>query len=174
MPQVVVALGSNLGDRAAYLREAVSRLKPLLGGMRASAVYEAPPLLPPGAPESWAIPFLNAAVCGETALAPLALLRALKTLERSLGRTPGERWGPREIDLDILIYGAEIIQEKELSLPHPGLFSRDFALIPLAQLCPDWHDPTPQGSGVSARALAEAMHAAGRVSLTLTPVQLLP
>jgi 2-amino-4-hydroxy-6-hydroxymethyldihydropteridine diphosphokinase len=85
--------------------------------------------------------FLNAAVEIETHLSPLDLLEAAKAVERGLGREPGRRWGPRRIDIDILLYGEEVVERDELRIPHPRLCERAFALAPLAEIAPDLVHP---------------------------------
>ena len=86
-------------------------------------------------------PFLNGAVAIETALAPRELLDLLLEIERSLGRVREERWGPRTIDLDLLVYGDEVVDEPGLRVPHPHLHERRFALEPLAELAPELDVP---------------------------------
>lgn len=132
-----LALGANLGDRAAALEHAAGAL----GGegvavRRASPVVESPALLPAGAPADWNRPFLNCVVEAETALTPTALLEALKRIETGMGRAPAERWAPRPIDVDILLYGQERIETERLTVPHAGLAERPFFLTPLAALAP--------------------------------------
>lgn len=140
--EVLLGLGGNLGDRAGYLQRAVARLSsgeaPVLRNPHCSAVYESPALLPEGgAEQGWDMPFLNMAVCGDTALSPRALLAAVKVLETELGRHPHARWAPREIDIDILAYGDLTMCEPELTIPHPAVLDRDFVLLPLADIVPD-------------------------------------
>jgi 2-amino-4-hydroxy-6-hydroxymethyldihydropteridine diphosphokinase len=96
--------------------------------------------------------FLNAAAKIETDLAPEALLEELKRVERALGRKPGPRWGPREIDLDILLCGDTILETGTLVIPHPRMRERRFVLEPLAEIAPDARDPV---TGLSVRALLE-------------------
>lgn len=128
----VLALGSNLGDRVANLREALRRLREAgIAVTRASAVYETPPV-PPGQPD-----YLNAAVAVETVLDPPGLLAAVKQIERDLGRRTGPRWGPRPIDLDILFYGDTTVDTPALSVPHIRIAERAFVLVPLADLFGD-------------------------------------
>ena len=143
MEVVILGLGSNVGDRAQMLRRAMAGLAPFLRDLRLSSVYESRAVLPPGAPEGWNMPFLNCAAAGVTALEPEPLLEALKTLEEALGRTPRGHWGPREIDIDILAYGSRMLRVPGLSIPHPELLKRDFALLPLAELAPGWIYPVP-------------------------------
>lgn len=129
MVTVYLALGSNLGDRLANLRAALHALE--MAGLRVTAtssVWETDPI-PPGQP-----PYLNAVVRAETALSPQDLLRTAKRIERELGRTPGPRWGPRVVDIDILLYGEERFATAELEVPHPRVAERAFVLAPLAEV----------------------------------------
>ncbi len=129
MTVVVLALGSNLGDRAANLCSAADRLEAAgIVVTKRSSIWETPPV-PADQPE-----FLNAAVVAETELAPLDVLRALKAIEYDLGRRPGRRWGPRPIDVDILFYGEQAIDLPELTIPHPRIAERAFVLAPLAEI----------------------------------------
>ncbi|MGB9799317.1 MAG: 2-amino-4-hydroxy-6-hydroxymethyldihydropteridine diphosphokinase [Thermanaerothrix sp.] len=133
---VYLALGTNLGDRLANLRRALAALPPEVQPLRVSAVYETPP---------WGITeqprFLNMVVEARTRLEPLPLLHYLKTLERQLGRQPGVRYGPRLIDLDILLYGDMVINLPELTVPHPRMAERAFVLVPLCDLYPQGRHP---------------------------------
>jgi 2-amino-4-hydroxy-6-hydroxymethyldihydropteridine diphosphokinase/dihydropteroate synthase len=138
---IILGLGSNKGDRAALLEKAVEMLAPTVRNLRRSSLYETKALLPAGAPAAWNMPFLNMAITGETALSPSDMLAAIKTIEKQLGRRPSEVWAPREIDLDILAIDNLILEEAGLSIPHRALLDRDFALLPLAQLVPDWCYP---------------------------------
>ena len=141
---VVLGIGSNLGDREAYIRKALEMLaENTLSAIRVSSVYESPAMLKPGAPEHWDVPFMNIAIAGETLLSPTALLRQVKIIERKIGRacTPAGLWAPREIDIDILAYGDEAVNEDGLQVPHQGLLERDFALLPFAELEPNWRYP---------------------------------
>jgi 2-amino-4-hydroxy-6-hydroxymethyldihydropteridine diphosphokinase len=124
-----VGLGSNLGDREATILAAVAALR---GVVAVSTLRETDPV---GLTEQPA--FLNGAVALETELAPRALLDHLLAVERELGRERRERWGPRTIDLDLLLYGAETLEEPGLTVPHPHLHERRFALEPLAELDPE-------------------------------------
>lgn len=135
--RIFVALGSNLGDRRAQLEEAIRRLGTLEGtGVIAVApVMETEALLPPDDPTPQPR-YLNTVVELSSTLEPLPLLRALKQLERDLGRTAATRWAPRLIDLDLVLYGARVVESEELRLPHPGLASRAFVREPLLALWP--------------------------------------
>lgn len=139
MPTAYIGLGANLGDREATIRRALGRLRahPRIEVTAESALVETEPVGgPPGQP-----PFLNGAAALETDLAPHALLDVLKRLEDDLGRQPRERWGPREIDLDLLLYADRVVQTDRLAVPHPRLSERRFVLAPLAEIAPDARDP---------------------------------
>jgi 2-amino-4-hydroxy-6-hydroxymethyldihydropteridine diphosphokinase len=132
---VYLGLGSNLGERDALLRGALERLAPDVRVTRVSSIWDTAPLLITDQPR-----FHNAVVEGLTTLEPLALLRLLKGIERALGRQPGPRYGPRPVDIDILLYDDLILDTPELTIPHPRLAERAFALAPLAEIAPHvWH-----------------------------------
>jgi 2-amino-4-hydroxy-6-hydroxymethyldihydropteridine diphosphokinase len=132
MSVAYIGLGSNLGDREESLRAALSRLGEL-GQVRASAFRETEPVGVTNQPR-----FLNAAAELETDLGPRELLARLLEIERDLGRERAAetRWGPRPIDLDLLVYGEETVDEPGLTVPHPRLAERRFALEPLHELAP--------------------------------------
>ena len=131
-PTVLLGVGGNLGDRLAHLRRGVALLAPEVSVAAASALYESAP---------WGVtdqpPFLNAALRVETRLSPHDLLAKCKAVEAAAGRTPGRRWGPRVLDLDILLYGDLRLDDEALTLPHPRIAERGFVLRPLADLAPE-------------------------------------
>jgi len=129
-----VGLGANLGPREETLRRAVELID-RTPGVDVLAVSELRETEPVGAVDQ--PPFLNGAVALETSLSARELLDLLLDVERELGRVRNERWGPRLVDLDLLLYGAETIDEPGLRVPHPRLHERRFALEPLAELDPD-------------------------------------
>ena len=133
MTLAYLGLGSNLGDRERNLGEA-RRLLEEVGArvLRASAVHETEPFGVIDQPR-----FLNQVVEVEWRRGPRELLGAVKAVETAAGRKPTYRWGPREIDVDILLFGSETVDEPDLVIPHPGLYERDFLLRPLAELRPD-------------------------------------
>ncbi|HYI73751.1 MAG TPA: 2-amino-4-hydroxy-6-hydroxymethyldihydropteridine diphosphokinase [Gaiellaceae bacterium] len=143
-----VGLGANLGPREITLLRAVDLIAATEGvdALEVSQLRETEPVGVADQP-----PFLNGAVRIETSLEPRALLDALLEIERSLGRVRGERWGPRTLDLDLLVYGSETVDEPGLRVPHPRLHERRFALEPLAELDPDLAVP---GLGRVSEALA--------------------
>ncbi len=146
MPVVYLGLGSNLGDRAAHLAATLRGLEAAgVAVRRCSPLYETEPV---GVREQpW---FLNLVAEAETALSPTALLRAAKAVERAVGRTPGRRWGPRVVDVDILLYDDWQVAEREpwLVIPHPEMWRRRFVLLPLHDLRPDL--PAPDGGALAA------------------------
>jgi 2-amino-4-hydroxy-6-hydroxymethyldihydropteridine diphosphokinase len=144
---VVIGLGANLGDRFATLCAARAKILTLGRIVASSALYESLPVGPPQ-PD-----FLNGAVRLETPLAPEALLDALLEIERGLGRVRLERWGPRTIDLDILWGRGLALNEPRLSVPHPELEKRAFALVPLLDVAPEAANP----SGVPYRAISASL-----------------
>lgn len=157
MEIVVIGLGANLGDRVGTLRRAVQALRPLAAAgttLRVAPIYESEALLPPDACPDWDLPFLNTAVLLTTSLEPGPVLDQLKAIEVTLGRQERSRWAPREIDMDVLAWGARQMSTERLTVPHAGLLERPFALFPLAYLWPDWVHPQ---AGQSARRLAAGL-----------------
>ena len=140
--RVFVALGANLGDRRAQLDDAVRRIGALEGTsvVAVAPVLETAALLPPEDPTPQP-DYLNTVAELRTTLEPLPLLRALKAIERTMGRLTTTRWAPRVIDLDVVLFGDRLLNSEELTLPHPGLASRRFVLEPLLALWPEAVDP---------------------------------
>lgn len=136
LPAVYLGLGSNLGDRERNLVVGLRRIEPLVRVEAVSSLYETDPIGPPDQP-----PYLNAVCRCVTGLPPKGLLRHVQEVERDLGRRPGERWGPRPLDIDLLLYGDAVIDEPGLRVPHPELPNRAFVLVPLAELVPDVRHP---------------------------------
>lgn len=149
MTRAYVGLGANLGEREATLFRTVELLA-AADGVEVVAVSHLRETEPVGVVDQ--PPFLNGAVALETSLGARELLDLLLETEHSLGRIRGERWGPRTVDLDLLLYGAETIDEPGLRVPHPHLAERRFALEPLADLDPELEIP---GAGAVAALLAE-------------------
>lgn len=158
--RMLLSLGSNQGDREAHLRVALDAVSGLEGtDLRAvSHCYET---------EAWGKPdqpaFLNLGAEIETAMTPLELLNALKGIERALGRESADRWGPRIIDIDIILCEGLVLDTPELSVPHREFRNRAFVLYPLAEIAGEVKDPV---SGSTISELAKRPEAAGRVRRT--------
>lgn len=130
-------LGANLGDRRATLKAALERLQARgIRTLQVSHLYETEPWGYPDQP--W---FLNQVAEVETALTPNELLPVLKETESALGRLPGERWHARHLDIDILLWGQQVLAEKELTIPHPEIPNRNFVLVPLVEIAGDLEHP---------------------------------
>ena len=138
-----IGFGSNIGDRLAYIQSAIHTLSEIAGItlQKISSIYTTDPV----GYESQA-QFLNGVAAIQTSLSPLSLLHALKDIETAIGRKHRTRWGPREIDLDILIYGDLYVQTQKLVIPHPEMHLRGFVLVPLAEIAPDLVHPVFQES----------------------------
>ena len=141
MSRAFLALGSNLGDRRSYLRDAVAALPDVVA---VSPVYETDPV---GGPEGQGA-YLNLVVELDTQLSPRQLLELGQRLEAAAQRVRGERWGPRTLDVDVLLVGDEQVDDPDLIVPHPRMWERAFVLVPLADLAPDLVDAPPAGPGV--------------------------
>lgn len=135
--RLAIALGSNVGDRRRNLwlgREAIARF---LEDLRCSGIYETEPRHLEAQPA-----FMNACATGRTRLAPEEVLDRLQEIEREAGRRAGGvRFGPRVLDLDLLLYGDRVIERPGLRIPHPRMAERPFVLVPLAEIAPDWTHP---------------------------------
>ncbi len=155
-----LGLGSNVGERQKFLNQAVLELKKLANTkiVCASAIYETEPY---GKTDQ--AKFLNAALEIETILTPPELVKEVKAIEERLGRTPTEKWGPREIDIDILLYDGLVHDDETIKVPHPELENRRFVLVPLREIAPDIVHPV---SGMTISELAGACKDAGRVVRT--------
>ena len=138
MVEVIIALGSNVGDRENNLRQAILGVNKERETriVRVSSVYETEPMY--FEHQAW---FLNCVVAAETLLRPTGLLGRLQELERKLGRQPGPKYGPRIIDLDILFYGNEVVTKPDLEIPHPRITERPFVLVPMNEIRPNLIHP---------------------------------
>lgn len=136
MVEVALALGSNLGDRAANLSRAVDLISEVLSVRAVSSVYETEPMYVEDQP--W---FLNCAVVAETEMPPRALLDFLEGVTSRMGRRREIPFGPRVIDIDILLYDALVVSEPGLDVPHPRMADRAFVLLPLAEVAPQLVHP---------------------------------
>lgn len=135
-----LGLGSNLGDRARHLADAIAAIPDLVA---VSPTYETDPV---GGPEQG--PYLNLVVELGTDRTPRELLELCRALETAAGRVRTERWGPRTLDVDVLLVGDLEVDEPDLQVPHPRLWERAFVLIPLADLAPDLVPDPPADAGV--------------------------
>ena len=153
---IVLGLGSNLGDREGNIRSALARLaaQPGIRVDKVSSLYETEPVGFADQPD-----FLNAVALLSTALSPRELLAVCLGIERELGRKRGKRWGPRTIDIDLILYNDVVLVTAELTLPHPRFHERCFVLVPLAEIAGD----APVSGGKTAGQLAA--RAAGAVRL---------
>jgi 2-amino-4-hydroxy-6-hydroxymethyldihydropteridine diphosphokinase len=138
MPTVYIALGSNVGDREANLREAIHRLTQSgISIVRLSSLYETAPV--DYLEQDW---FVNAALEAQTGLPAAQLLATLRNIESKMGNKKPFPKGPRLIDLDILLYGDETIATPDLQIPHPRMLQRNFVLVPLAEIAPGLRHPS--------------------------------
>lgn len=136
MELAFIGLGSNLQQPRQQVESALAELQALPHSrcIAQSSLYRSAPL-PSGEVATQEQPdYINAVAALQTTLAPLALLAALQALEQAHGRVRKERWGPRSLDLDLLLYGAQVIETETLTLPHAGLYERNFVLYPLAEI----------------------------------------
>jgi len=129
-----LGLGSNIGDRRANLAEALQHLGqlPAIEIVKTSSIYETAPVGPQDQPD-----FFNQVVQAEVTCSPRQLLELLQKIEQDMGRVRRRRWGERIIDIDILLYGDETMDEPDLQIPHPQMLARQFVLVPLAEIAPD-------------------------------------
>ena len=142
MIRAAIGLGSNLGDRARHIGDAVSSLSELGSVVRVSSLYETAPV---GGPDQG--PYLNGVVVFETDLPVRDLLTRCLEIEKEHGRERRERWGPRTLDLDVLLYGEQVVAEPDLTIPHPRMVERRFVLEPLLEVWPD--AALPDGTAIS-------------------------
>ena len=156
---VYLSLGSNMGNRLQNLQSAVEALRAELDVTvwKVSRVYETEPI-----GDIDQDPFLNMAVSLETTLEPLDLLACVQSIEDEMGRERTRRWGPRVIDIDIVLWDDVIVNEKTLTVPHPEFRKRAFVLTPLEDIAPVAKDP---GTGLTIRELLRAVEVEGEVRL---------
>jgi len=135
---IAIALGSNVGDREQHLNDAIASLAAFVSGIRLSRFFETEPIDMPGAQQR----VINAAATGETTLRAPDLLQLMLDIEEHLGRTRPHPGAARTIDLDLILYGSSVIDDRPtLIVPHPRFRERRFVLEPLADVAPDWTDP---------------------------------
>lgn len=143
---IILGIGCNIGDRLLNLRQALAALSAIseLQIQHVSPVYESEALLPENAAATWDKPYLNAAISCTTSLTPDELLIKVKAIEASMGRQAAGHWSPRVIDIDILAWDDKNIFTDRLHIPHEGLLERPFALLPLADVAPNWRYCLPE------------------------------
>ncbi|MBM2846284.1 MAG: folK [Bacteroidetes bacterium] len=164
--RVFVGLGSNMGKRELQLNNATHALQKLeaVKVIWTSSIYETDPFGKVDQPR-----FLNAVVELETTLAPEVFYPRLKAIEQELGRTVSERWGPREIDIDILIYDGHVHDDGNVTVPHPEMEQRKFVLVPLNEIAPDLVHPV---NGMTVAEMMAACRDTGRVVKSLHHIKL--
>lgn len=136
MATVFLALGSNVGDSQQTIEKAVGLLGDSVRDIIRAPLYTSKAFGVTDQPD-----FFNTALCGKTDLAPIELLAFVKNIESNVGRVERFRWGPREIDIDIIFYDDIVLTDPDLTIPHAGLRERDFVLRPLCDIAPDYIDP---------------------------------
>ena len=166
MVEVYISLGSNLGDREAFIRSSLEALRGLPDSevRKVSSLYETAPVGRTDQPR-----FLNAVVEMRTGLQMRELWEYMQRIERELGRMRGERWGPRRMDLDLILYGDRVVVEEDLVVPHPRYRERAFVLVPLLEIEPGLMDPV---SGRGVREFLEEQCAGQEVTLYLSKERL--
>jgi 2-amino-4-hydroxy-6-hydroxymethyldihydropteridine diphosphokinase len=137
---VYLALGANIGNRQRNIELGLRWLAPAVRVTAVSSLYRSTALVLEGAPAG--PDYVNCVCEAETELAPHDLLAHVKSIEHAIGRRPAERWSPRPIDIDILLYDDTIIDDPDLTIPHPRMLERNFVLVPLAEIAPTLTHPT--------------------------------
>lgn len=132
MHTIYLGLGTNLGNRQSNLQKAISSMSQVMAVTAVSPIYESEPWGVPDQP-----PFLNMCIEASTVLNPKTLLHYLKNLETEMGRTETYKWGPRVIDIDILLYDDQVFESSSLTIPHPHMLEREFVMVPLADIASD-------------------------------------
>ena len=161
---VYIGLGSNLGDRQENLERALRLLSQELIILRVSSIYETDPWGHYNQPR-----FFNCVCQFETLLNPREILAVVKDVERQMGRLHKVRWGPRVIDVDILLFGEEMVDEPDLEVPHPFMCQRAFVLIPLAEMAPNLGHPV---CGLTIRELVRKVNDKDTVRLVCGPLEI--
>ncbi len=136
MEKVFLGIGSNVGERIVYIKNALNLLSQILKEIQTAHFYVSKAVGFEDQPD-----FINTAISGYTDLEPYELFKKVKDIENKVGRIKRFRWGPREIDIDILFYGSLIMEKDDLIIPHPRIHERDFVLKPLSDLDPDFVHP---------------------------------
>lgn len=143
MTKIALGLGSNLGDRQNNLTNTITKLSKILHNITISSILNNKAMLLPESPKEWNIDFLNCVITAKSDMDPKQLLQEIKKIEQEMGRITKEKWEPRVIDIDILLYNDLYIDTENLTIPHAGLLHRDFAIGLLAEIWSDWKYPVP-------------------------------
>lgn len=159
MAKAYVGIGSNKGDARAHIHAALEELKKIGTIQRVSSLYKTEPV--GFTDQEW---FLNCTLLLETEISPEALLTAFKEIEKELGRTPSVRNGPREIDIDLLLYDEKVVNTEVLTVPHPRMHERAFVLLPLSEIVPDAVHPVFKKTVAELRGELHDTHACEKVS----------
>jgi len=140
---VIIALGTNLGDKLENLTNGLKLLANNIDIIECSNIYESAALLPENAPEEWDKDFYNCVFYGTTTLSPYSLLTYCNKIENEVSKELRQKnsWSPRYLDIDIISYANDIINETDLKIPHPKIQERSFVLFPLKDIMPEWRDP---------------------------------
>ncbi|MFI4983643.1 MAG: 2-amino-4-hydroxy-6-hydroxymethyldihydropteridine diphosphokinase [Rickettsiales bacterium] len=141
MKEILIGIGSNLGDRHQNIRDALDLLD-FVEDLRCSAIHDTKAVLKDGAPKQWDKDFLNVVVYGKTTYTPVQILKRLKLIEEHLGRDPSSiNWSPRIIDLDLLLCDDCVVNFDNLKLPHPEMLKREFVMKPALEVAPHMVHP---------------------------------
>lgn len=145
MQNIVLGLGSNLGDRLENIYKAIALIEQNIFTTKAirSSIYETKAFLKEGSPREWDINFYNMAIRGKTNLTPSQIITKIQNLESQIGRKKHKKWSPRVIDIDILAYEDYVIDTKKINLPHNELLNRKWCVIPFVEIYDDWFYPVP-------------------------------
>ncbi|MBN8828254.1 MAG: 2-amino-4-hydroxy-6-hydroxymethyldihydropteridine diphosphokinase [Sphingobacteriia bacterium] len=140
MKEIILTIGTNLGDRQENLKKALDLLKEKISIESISNEFYNNAMLPENAPKEWDKEFINIAIYAKTKLDPYELLSFVKKIEESMGRIDYEKWSPRIIDIDIIFYDKLKIKERDLVIPHPGIFDREFFQITVKEIVPNYKE----------------------------------
>ncbi len=140
MNNIMLALGANCGNELTTLKKAIDLLP--MYNKTSSFIYKSKALLPKDAPKCWESPFFNMVTFGYSHLELNQFFSVIKNLEMTMGRCNNTRWSPRIIDIDILLWGSEIIESNTISIPHTQMHHRDFVLVPMCDICSRFVHPT--------------------------------
>jgi 2-amino-4-hydroxy-6-hydroxymethyldihydropteridine diphosphokinase len=143
MVEITLSLGSNLGDKLQYLSSAVSTMlrDKIVTNVKLSPIYETKPILLANSPKSWDVKALHIVLKGNTDLLPAQLVKAIKEVEKKLGKKDRGRWAPREIDIDVISVGEEIYLLEDVQIPHKFMLTKEWVFLPFIDVNPNWRYP---------------------------------